>query len=307
MRRREFLETVASVVAAGAAAPLFAQTARPKFMLFGLTAVMTDGQGGLSAVLPAVTNHGAFLSGPTALITKLANGKKPKSAPASGIGQGHQDLGKGGTELVCLGQHPVAIGSGAANLQAGLDKYLPNVPQLAAQMQRGTYQFGPYPAGTISIALKGGTLRMPSVPSKNTGTHNVPWQFKHNGNAVGGDYLLTDLLVFESDTPTIDIAIGPSRATLSGGDTLWFVNIPAFNMPDKTVATIEHARDWFSFLNIPVNGTIEAVAKTSFTRPNGIAKLEHPCAGSEPRLSIQAGVTALYFPPDTDPCFIVRA
>jgi hypothetical protein len=312
MNRRDFLQLVSTglvTAAAGGPASLFAQQPppRPKIMLFGLTAVTQNGQG-IRTVLPAVSNHGAFICGPAALVRQLANGKTPTSGPNSGIDQGHPHIGGPGTELVCLEDHAVIAGSGRAQFEPGLAGHLPNVPQLAGQMQPGPAYAFAYPTGSIDMSLNGGMLRMPQVKSNNVGTHNVDWRFEHNSKPVGNSYGLTDLLVFDSATPTLDIAIGPARATMQSTDVLWFVNIPTFAMPDTTVTRIEHAHDWFTFLNSPVNGKIEAVTTTTFKRPAGGTKIEHPCLGTKPRLTNKGTrLSAKYFPPDTDPCFIAMA
>lgn len=307
MKRREFIESItAGLIAAGAGARLLAQTSHPKIMLFGLTAVSTDGQR-VKAVLPSVSHHGAFICGPSALIAKLNNGKPTVSGPHTGIHVGHPHLGLPGTAVACLRNHAVTAGIGPAQFQNGLNLHLPSIPQLADQMDTTAKHAFVYPSGSIEMSLNGGMIRMPGTPSNNVGTHGVNWQFEHNGKGVGSNYALTDLLVFEGASPTMDIAIGPAKATLSSTDVLWFVNIPTFvEQPDQTVSRIEHAHEWFDILNSPVKG-VAAVTTATFKRPTGATKLEHPCLGSEPRLTIQGGIGAKYFPPDSDPCFIASA
>ena len=82
MQRRDFIESItAGLIVAGTRLALLAQPAsHPKIMLFGLTAITKDGQA-IKAVLPAVSNHGAFLCGPAKLIQQLANGNKTSSGP----------------------------------------------------------------------------------------------------------------------------------------------------------------------------------------------------------------------------------
>lgn len=304
MRRREFLETIATgLVVAGAGARLAAQ-GNPKIYLFGLT-VVRERNGIVGASLPAVSSHGAFLAGDDALVRRLANGNPVRSAVGTGVDEGHSGLGKAGTSLVCLKDHAVQAGTGTGQFQSGLGTHVPNVPNIAAIVQQGPNYAFSYPPGTITLSLGGGSLRMPGTKSHNLGTHDVAWQFTHNGTGVGSNYTLTDLLVFEAAGPSMDIVIGPARATLGVNQELWFVNIPTFMMPDTSINRIEHASDWFMLLNTPIQG-MEARTQAGFSRRAGKTALQHPCAvpGAPVRLQ-KSGARVAYFPPDTDPCFIV--
>jgi hypothetical protein len=309
MKRREFLGAVATAVAAASArVPLLAQTP-PKIMLFGFAVISKNGTS-VVANLPDLGTHAAFLAGPSAVINRIATaaGNKPVPGTGSGVGDGHTDLGGKDTQLLCLKVKDVVVGNrgAATSIQANINDYVPRLPVVASKMAAASYTFAGIPPTSAKVSLNGGLLRMPTTKSNNQGTHDIPWQFQLNGTDVDKTYLLTDLLVFDSSASTIDVDLGNGTkpVTLQSGEALWFVNVPTQQAADKTVTTIEHAHEWFSLLKPPIKGTIEAVAKKTYTRTKGKVRFKHPCAPSPVEANNQPPMI-LYFPPDTDPCFVV--
>jgi hypothetical protein len=317
MKRREFIESItAGLIAASAGVTTSAQAPTPKIMLFGFTVISKNGTG-IVANMPKVGSHDTFLAGPSAVINQLAASLKEKAIPGagSGIGVGHDDLDRDDITLMCLKVPRATIGkAGDAAGMDRLDVHVPKLPEIADKMQAGSHSFGAYPAGSVRLEFNGGTLKMPGQKSNNPGVNDVPWQFQLNGNDVGKPYKLTDLLVFHATANSIDVAFGGTAAvTLQAGQQLWFINVPTIkDTTDKDPMTIEHAHEWFSLLTPAVGGGIRAVAKKPVVWPVGSWVFKHPCQRSTPpKIEAAPGGKNLpkpkvaFFPPDTDPCFIV--
>jgi hypothetical protein len=320
MKRREFIGSVtAGVIAAGAGIRASAQASNgpnPKIMLFGFT-VISRGGSGIVAHMPKVGSHETFAAGPSKVISLLGSRMSQKPVPGlnSGIGVGHDDLKGSDISLLCLTDPAVAVGKNGDPAQmSNLDAFVPKLPVLAGLMQGGSHAFGAYPPGSITIALNGGTLRMPGKKSNNPGVQDVPWQFQFNGKDIDKPYHLTDILVFDSTAAHIEVVIGKNTVTLGPGQQLWFINVPTVkDTTDKNAMVIEHAHEWFSLLTPAVAGKIEAVAKKPVSWPAGSWLFKHPCApqtpappmAGPPGASTPQPVKPAFFPPDTDPCFIV--
>jgi hypothetical protein len=298
MRRREFLAFATALVSASTRVPLLAQS-RPRIMLFGMMLVTKNPRGGITAVLPPMPKHAAFISGTDQTINGLANGNPVADGPKSNIGEGHPELGLKGSKLMCL-HGDVTVGSGAATMNPGLANHLPNLLTVAQSIQPGSYSLAPNMQGTRVVSLNGGTLQMSQKPSTNTGTHGVDWQFRANKVPVGNKYKLIDVLEFEASGNSIDVMIGKGKpVTLSSGEQLWFINMPIEQATDSTVDVIEHADEWLHFVTPRPKVAVDAYAPGASPRIKGKYPLVHPCAKSRPG--------AGYFPPDTDPCFIAMA
>jgi hypothetical protein len=167
------------------------------------------------------------------------------------------------------------------------------------------YSFVPtaLPKSTCSASLGGGTLREPSVPSRCAATHKgIDWTFfaGTSKTPIAGPINVTDIAVFESSSPTLQIAVGGRAHTLNADDSIWIVNMPVSNAPDTTPQVIEDAHDWMSLVTPTFSTTsVTAETKQAVTRLKGSKKFVHPCAARTSQVSIA------YIPPDTDPCFIV--
>jgi hypothetical protein len=225
----------------------------------------------------------------------------------AGLNEGHDDMGLPDEYAVCFAAPRVTIGSGASQIDASLSDHLPSVTEVATQIDpsRSQHTLSAMPAGTLVVSLNGGRLRMPGKPSNNKGTHGIPWQFNFKSNPVGRDYLLTDLLVYHCRDASVALTAGSASTTLGAGERLWIVNVPTEKQDDKdTTDVIAHAHEWFSLVSPSLPGSPDDVsvrAKKRYTRDKSTrSRFVHPCA--DPRT-----ISRKYFPPDTDPCFLVRA
>jgi len=308
MKRREFIESMtAALVAAGAGVRTSAQAGYPKVMLFGFTVISKKGNG-IVATMPKIGNHETFLAGPAAAINALGKGLNQTAVKGanSGLEYGHDDLGARGTTLLCLKATNATIGDGSSAATTDrLDPHVPKMSELASSMKEGVYRFATYPEGSLTLEFNGGVFKMPGTRTNSPGVQDVRWQFQRDGKDVGKVYKLTDLLVFHSSTSQIDVSFGGTKITLTAGQQLWFINVPTVKEQDTDAMTIEHAHEWFELLTPAVGGKIQAVAKDKVEFKTVAFTFKHPCAKpiAPPKPGEQPKVR--YFPPDTDPCFIV--
>ena len=125
------------------------------------------------------------------------------------------------------------------------------------------------------------------------------------------------MLVFQSTASELPITAGAKTATLKTGQSLWLFNVPTTDPPvDETPQIVEHAHDYFEILSPPLDHPENALIQT-WTRydrippKRNVGRFVHPCAIAPLRADSQAHPLAtpaiVYFPPDTDPCFLVQA
>lgn len=314
MIRRDFLKVMSSGVLAKLAfldrTEAASQTGNnAKVMLFGV-AVISGDQAGHKAVFPTIGKHASFLVGQRGTLSALAAGHQPIPATGSNIAEGHDDIGLAGEHLLCYPGPNLSIGTGESQISPGLSAHLPRLVEIADLMDPSQKHSIRTPAGSLEVTLRGGYLRT-GTPSRNRGTHNIPWQFVGKDNReIGGRWRLTDLLVYHSQSAEMEIAVNGSRKALLGpGERLWIVNFPTYAVKDTTPLEIEHAHEWLSLVTPAVANAGEAkiLARTSYNRGESKGlELNHPCAAGkvEARLRQEQNYTR-YFPPDTDPCFIV--
>lgn len=320
MNRRKFLWTVAGAAAGAGVFPrsLGAQAGNPKLFLFGM--IVIDDSNGLGAVFPQITGmapHSAFLAASAQQIQSLKG--TAVNLAKSGIEQVHQDFLKTvpGPWGWCLTSQPLTIGSGATSIQRSLRDRLPSLSKLGSRgtIRRQMLAMSALPTGSFALTLGGGTLRLPMQRSTSVGTDaSVQWQFMDGPTPLGQPMSLTDMAVFESSTPRLDISGNNGGALSMGpGDVVWFFNLPINPGKDITATTIEHAAAPFSLLTPPLATTNITARTTSNLRFPGTGKqLVHPCAStpttpvrSLPHTAIAPGrVRMFYAPPDSDPCFI---
>lgn len=314
MNRRKFMWTMATVTAG---AGLFsrevgAQAGNPKVNLFGM--IVIDDTSGLSAVFPQVAGmapHRAFLAAPTAQIQALKG--TPVSIVKSGIEQVHRDFRTARFPSAwCIANQPFSIGSGSASLHADLRKRLPSLSNLGSEPSIQRKLTASLPPGSFTLTLGGGTLRLPVQRSTSVGTDpNVLWQFYNGATTLGQPMSLTDMAVFESATPTLDISANGGTLTMKQGDVLWFFNLPLYREDDLDPMTIEHAAVPFSLLSPSLaKNDVTAKTKTKLVFPGANIPFTHPCIGGmKPPAAMTPGkkggkVRIAYLPPDSDPCFM---
>lgn len=316
MIRRDFLKAMSSGVLAKLAffdrLEAASQTGNnAKVMLFGV-AVISGDQAGHKAVFPTIGKHASFLVGQRATLSALAAAQQPIPSAGSNIAEGHEDIGLAGEHLLCYPGPNLSIGAGVSQMSPALAEHLPRLVEIADLMDPSQKHSMRPPAGSLEVTLRGGYLRT-GKPSKNLGTHNIPWQFvDKNNKEIGGRWRLTDLLVYHSQNAEMEIAVNGGRKALLGpGERLWIVNFPTFAMKDTTPLEIEHAHEWLSLVTpaVPDGREAKILARTPYTR--GASKgleLKHPCAEGKVEARLRQEPNYIrYFPPDTDPCFIVMA
>jgi hypothetical protein len=252
-----------------------------------------------------VGKHALFLSGTERTLKALSSGTPLVPAADCGLSQGHDDMGLPGEFALCFAGTAMTVGSGPSVIDANLGQFLPSVTRVANELDpsQPRHALKPMPAGTLVINLNGGRLRMPAKKSNNNGTHDIPWQFHLKNTPAGADYRLTDLLVYHSLSDSTTVSVGSATATLAPGERLWVVNVPTETMPERdTPELIEHAHEWFSLVQPPLPGSdsdVSVKAKQPYTRENPEGtQFRHPCVVSRNR-------RLMYFPPDSDPCFLV--
>lgn len=319
MNRRKFLWTVAGAAAGAGLLPrsVGAQAGNPKVFLFGM--IVIDDANGLAAVFPQIAGmapHQAFLAASGAQIKALKG--TAVSLAKSGIEQVHRDFlaTVPSPWAWCLNNQPLTVGTGPASIQQGLRDRLPSLSKLGSEPTiRRQVAATSLPPGSFALTLGGGTLRLPKQRSTSIGTDpSVLWQFRNGSTPLGQPMSLTDLAVFESATPRLEIS-GHNGGTLAlgPGDVVWFFNLPINPGKDTTATQIEHAAVAFSLLTPALTSNSVTATTTSNLRFPGTGKqFAHPCASTPPApvrtpphaTGGSGRVSIFYAPPDSDPCFI---
>ena len=339
MNRREFVQllTAATVMRT---MDVTAAT-NPKVIFFGMCVVEGVENSPVRITIPAAHGHAPFMLTSDRILRAL--GGSPVATDTAGLAQAHPDLAKP-SNAWCMSAVDLVIGNGNATVASSLLNRLPSISamaNMAAPAQSGVASFKfdrkSLPRASCSATLGGGELRNAGVPSQCAGTHaKVAWNFfaGPGKKQIGGPHQLTDIAVFHSLTPTLEISAPGGKYTLQQDDVVWIINFPMFHGADNTPFLIENAHDWLSLVT-PAFPQVAVTAETT----NTFARLKssnrefvHPCA-STPAARKKAkaeylqhletiGVatahlqqmavagsqyTILYIPPDTDPCFMVRS
>ncbi len=318
MNRREFGRAVAVAVATLPFRGVLAQTMPPRVMLFGMTVIDKRWQS-LDAWCPAINVpldqaqakdlpgpnlHQAFIVAPKSIVSGL--GLDPMSTMGSNLGMAHADLEQTETSdlfgMACIaGQTLNVDGGGKEEIHSVVAAHLPNIADIAKIVDPASNPDlvdirSRFP-GSSKVELRGGTLRLPQVRSKNKGTHAIRWRFQVATEAKGEPYYLADVVEFRGNGNSMELKLGDQETTLNLSQTLWVINVPYVSPKDDTPCYIEHGHSWFSVVGQTPPGNLELRALDSYSRDVSTGKaLTHPCSFP---------LTPRYFPPDTDPCFSV--
>ncbi len=318
MNRREFLWTIGAAAGSGlvASSALAQPPGNPKVYLFGM--IVIDDSNGLAAIFPqvnAMAQHRSFLAASDQAIAALKG--TPVDMRASGLSRVHPDFSYARwPSACCLSGNSFTLGAGTGSVQQSLQECLPRLTKLGSDVGITRRLTASLPSGSFTLKLGDGTLRLPMTRSTSLGTDpSVKWQFWNGGTALGAPMNLTDMAVFESAKPTLDISGNGGTLSMGPGDVIWFFNLPLTAPADNDAMTIEHASDPFTLLtpNYPVKDlTAKTLTKLTFPA-TGKTPLVHPCAttasaksaAKQYAMSMHPGVVhMLYAPPDSDPCFM---
>ena len=322
MNRRLFLRALTTSMGAawiGTPRAAYAQPpGNPKVNFFGMM-LISDAGGQVMVRVPrldGMDQHRAFITAPAASIATW--GGPHVTAGGAGLQLLHRDYStQECPDAMCLDQHVFTVSGGTAPavVQQSLLQRLPSLSALGTQAG-GASRALAMPKGSFDIALSGGQLRPPMRASTSPGSDPaVTWQITVNGASVGGPMRLTDLSVFESDTPTLALTIGGKTVTLSPGQTIWVFNLPMFKAEDKTPREIEHIAEWTLLLNpAPASAVFKATTTFPIVFSPSRSQFSHPCL-TRPGVRAAAlayfqarhpGFVAKAIPPDSDVCMQFR-
>lgn len=306
MNRRQCLTLLGA--SSMAASRLIAQSRRltgPTIRLFGIAFVKEQGDV-VTVVMPASAGHKTFVVGLKSTVEALCGGTgTAKPAADYNLGVGHADL-----DLVnnpqayagCLQPRELALKPSRAArgvIDAELKKALPDVLALAGQISVPQTPYSLWsPQGSVTLYLSGGTL-VHTTPSKNPGAAaDIDWTFAKGSMPLAVSVpRLADVADFLSVGPaslaTLNQTIG-----LRDDERVWFVNVPVSKEPDANPQAIEHIHEYLDCVR-PVVDSKGVVARTAkaVTRPPKGPAFTHPCSPGER--------AARWYPPDSDPCFMM--
>lgn len=302
MNRRECIAALASTIVT-ASRLAGQQDKRPTVRLCGMAYVRAEG-GQVVVWMPNHYSHRVFVVGKKRTVESLCGDAKKVGDDLRVM---HRDILAYSTDsyVGCLfdGVRDIELapqGQTPGTISPVLAASMPNVISLANAVAADKYSLMPQ-FGWLRLVLVGGSL-VRSTQSKSPGSaSDVKWTFYRGGVSVPNhvEQNVTDVADFLADQPGAKLNLkNGDEVALDDDERVWFVNLPVDDHPDDDATTIEapHIDQYLDAVSPTVKkGQLLAKTTKKISFPKE-AKAAHPCDPS---------LRARWFPPDTDPCFMM--